>query len=133
MKALKEVMEKGTPNGTVMSFTGKAARVLAVTGPTIHQLVNKTPEETEMRLFMLVLDEHLPIPDGIEVVVNYGLETVRTEHDGRVRGNCMYLRGEPEAFVEWLQPFDGIWTTKSPMLGQWEIVHVKENLEGIEK
>jgi hypothetical protein len=151
MKGIKDVLEKGTPLGTITAFNGKAAKTLEGQGATIHQLVNQRKEEgektmmvknfdnieavsekdlesTEMSVFMLVQDEHVPIPDGIEVVVNYGLETIRTEDNGRVRGNSMYLRGKMSAFVDWLKPFDGIWTTDSPMVGEWKVVHVKKDL-----
>jgi hypothetical protein len=79
-----------------------------------------------MNLIMLVQDEHKPIPDNIKVIWNFGREHIRSNDGRSYCGESTYLQGEPQAFKEWLRPFDGFWVSNNPMVGDWHIEHVRE-------
>lgn len=81
-----------------------------------------------MNLYMLVQDIHLPVPPTIKVVHNFGSEHVRADDGRSYRGDSMILSGDKEAFAEWLKQFDGVWISDNPMLGDWYVVHVKDDL-----
>lgn len=83
-----------------------------------------------MNQIILVTTAMQPVPEGITIVQDYGWENIKIGeawHD-QVGGNCMMLSGEPEAFIDWLQQFDGVWATNNPMIGDWHVVHVKQEL-----
>lgn len=82
-----------------------------------------------MNLIMLVQAEHFPIPENVTVVQNYGPEQLRSE-EGVFLGECVLLSADPAAFVAWLGKFDGIWTSLNPMMGEWEVVHIADELLG---
>lgn len=67
----------------------------------------------------------LPIPNGIEVVDQFGEETIRTETNLYVRGVVTIVRGTQEHYWKWLGHLPGVWTSSSPMLGSWSIRHVR--------
>jgi hypothetical protein len=84
-----------------------------------------------MNMILLVEAWMLPVPPGIEVLQIYGEESIRPNspgpiHQGIVRGTVMLLKGEGEAFVQWLKAADGVWTTLNPMTSKWKVVHTKE-------
>lgn len=88
-----------------------------------------------MNLYLLVEQKHKPIPDNIKVVQNFGPETVFVPKTGSstpsepIYGETVLVKGEEQAFIDWLKPFDGVWTTRSPMLGTWTVVHIKKELK----
>ena len=57
-----------------------------------------------MNFKMLVEACHLPIPDTITVVQNFG----ETNVHGSV-GDLMLLSGDFESFHQWLAPFGEVW------------------------
>ena len=80
---------------------------------------------------ILVRQNMKPIPDTIKIVQDYGLETIIPEGSDlthRIVGRNLLLEGSPEAFVDWLKPFDGVWVCSSPMVGDWKVVHIKREL-----
>ena len=80
---------------------------------------------------ILVRQNMKPIPDTIKTVQDYGLETIIPEGcdiDQQIVGRSLLLEGSPEAFVDWLKPFDGFWVCSSPMVGDWKVVHIKKEL-----
>lgn len=87
--------------------------------------------EAAVRMIMLVEEKFGPVPSGIRVVQEFGDETVVVESKTGskpefVHGTSMFLEGPTQAFVDWLKPFDGVWTTNNPMVGTWKVVHVPE-------
>lgn len=90
-----------------------------------------------MNQIILVQGNMQPVPNDIEVVQDYGLESVvmgdthsSSEElmQNTFRGHSMLLSGEPEAFVEWLKPFNGVWICTNPLFGDWNVVHIKKEL-----
>lgn len=86
-----------------------------------------------MNLFMLVQPQHLPIPEDVHVNQNFGRESVVVAVEGekfpiRLTGECIWMTATPEAFAKWLGPFDGVWITTNPQIGQWQAYHVKPEL-----
>lgn len=78
-----------------------------------------------MKLIMLVQPEvHYPLPASVEVVQDFGEESVRDSEGKCHRGFVILLRGDEDAFKEWLRPFGSVWTTNNPMMG-WELKHIK--------
>lgn len=96
-----------------------------------------------MELILLVEQKMIPVPQNIEVVQEFGRESIipHSEDENEsigdgvnrtIAGTSMYLSGEPEAFIDWLKPFDGVWTCTNPIMGDWKVVHVKRSKEGTE-
>lgn len=85
-----------------------------------------------MLLILLVEPRLLPIPHDVSVIKNFGSECIATFAGGTVErtitADSMYLEGEPEAFVRWLAPHGGVFTTTSPGLGDWSIHHVRADV-----
>ena len=80
-----------------------------------------------MKTILLVQNSMLPVPPTISVLNNWGRETVLLgEREDFAAGDVMLLDGEPQAFVEWLSPFDAVWTSTSPMMGRWSAMHIKQ-------
>lgn len=79
-----------------------------------------------MQLFMLLQEEHTPVPLGIELVQTFGEETVRYD-GGSVHGTVAMLSGEASEFQKWLHTFEGIWISNNPMLGAWRVVHIRQD------
>jgi len=94
-----------------------------------------------VELVMLVEARMWPVPKGIEVVNDWGQLTVRYGTDTgqayvhappfkSASGRHMHLKGEPDAFVQWLKPFDDIHIQKegtNPIQQQFSVVHVDED------
>lgn len=88
-----------------------------------------------MQAILLVEERFGSVPPDIRVVQEFGDEMIVTdveEQGGRrkpvtVRGTSMFLEGPQEAFVRWLKPFDGIWKTSNPMLGDWNVFHIRDD------
>jgi len=89
-----------------------------------------------MDIIMLVQPEHLPIPESIKIIDIFGEESLMVKGESennitkmvKISGKSMYLGGPQAAFTECLKPFDGIWISSNPALGDWEVVHVKPEL-----
>lgn len=91
-----------------------------------------------MNQLILVQGNMHPVPNDIEVLQDYGMETVvagelnqspEEAMQNTFRGNAMLLSGKPEAFINWLKPFNGIWICSNPLIGDWEVVHIKKELQ----
>ena len=82
-----------------------------------------------MNVIMLAQEQHLPFPADIQVVDNYGPESIVVDDNlaNVVRGDVVRLRGEEQAFRNWLKKFDGVWLCSNPMLGDWDVFHVNDN------
>lgn len=86
-----------------------------------------------MQIILLVEPKHLPIPDSITVVKDYGEEAVIPYPNIEVKPICgisMLLSGESQDFVNWLSPFDGVWLCDQPLLGEWNVYHIALELIG---
>lgn len=90
-----------------------------------------------MNQLILVRGNMHPVPNDIEVLQDYGTETVvagelnqsaEEAMQNTFRGNAMLLSGEPQAFINWLKRFDGVWICSNPLIGDWEVVHIKKDL-----
>lgn len=83
-----------------------------------------------MELCLIVTHQMNPIPDGLNVVRDYGRETVIVEgaEHHQIAGVSMHLEGPKEIFIKWLQQFTGVWITNSPGSGAWYVVHIKKEL-----
>lgn len=81
-----------------------------------------------MKIIMLVQEEHLPLPEQITLLQNFGSEGIVDAEHRSHRGESMYLSAEPQAFIDWLGGFEGVWLTDNPMVGDWRIHHIKEKL-----
>lgn len=85
-----------------------------------------------MELYLLVTSAMMPIPTGIEVVKDYGHECVIPDLPDvqealrtQVSGQSMHLSADPQKFVDWLRPYDGIYVCDNLMRSDWQIVHIR--------
>lgn len=83
-------------------------------------------EHGEKTVCILVTDEMKPVPSQIRVALNFGFDSLVTEVGDSVRGEVCILKGTPSDFIEWLKPFDCVWTSLSPATGSWQACHVKD-------
>lgn len=80
-----------------------------------------------MQIIMLLRPEHHPVPANISVYV-FGSETIRSS-DGRCHyGESALVEAPPEVLHAWLKPFDSVWISDNPLVGDWRIVHVKDTI-----
>ena len=81
-----------------------------------------------MKLFVLVTEAMLPIPDTIETK-SFGKEYLITD-DGmnRSSGDSVFINGPDNVVMDWLEKFDKIWTSTNPMMG-WEQISFKKDSE----
>lgn len=83
-----------------------------------------------MHLCLLVEDRLGKVPEGVIIVQDYGWESIVVdEKDGMVsqyHGRAMLLSANPKTFLTWLSPHGETWTSKSPMMGRWELLKVKQ-------
>lgn len=96
-----------------------------------------------MQLIMLVERRMLPVPEGIVVIQEFGHESIIPQTDSgndkdetmlqciarSVQGTSMFVEGEPQAFIDWLKDYDGIWSCNNPMMGDWQVMHIKESVK----
>lgn len=91
-----------------------------------------------MNQLILVQGNMHPVPNDIEVLLRLrfpfrSLEELNQSPEEAMqntfRGNAMLLSGKPEAFINWLKPFNGIWICSNPLIGDWEVVHIKKELQ----
>lgn len=77
-----------------------------------------------MHLIALI-EPHFPnMPEGIEVVNDFGHESIHCE--GKYfHGESRLLSGSAEAFKAWLGGLE-VWSTRNPMMGQWERGTIKQ-------
>jgi len=77
-----------------------------------------------MQISILVESKMLPIPDGVKVLQDYGIESVTLEC-GHVMatGNCMVLSSELEIFKDWLFSADCVWVGNGQ--SRFKAMHIK--------
>lgn len=79
-----------------------------------------------MQLIMLLQPAFGSVPDTLNVVENYGPESIVDPSGTPVaNGNVVYLEGEVVDFVKWLGAQPGIWCCSSPLMGDWQLMHVE--------
>jgi hypothetical protein len=78
-----------------------------------------------MIICILLEDKMKPIPPEVDCTI-FGDERI-VDGDGNILawGDSASISGDSDIIAEWLKPFDGIWTSNNPMMGDWKIVHVK--------
>lgn len=90
-----------------------------------------------MELMLLVTGAMQPIPQNIEVIKNYGMESVvpgdpNHQHlkdlENKIDGEAVHLKGLESNFIAWLKDFDGVWITENIGIGNWRAVHIKPKL-----
>lgn len=78
-----------------------------------------------MQLIMLKTKEIPDPPKDVEIQ-EFGNERIIEPSTGKsVEGISVYVSGPSQSIADWLRPFDGIWISDNPMLGKWQVVHVK--------
>lgn len=80
--------------------------------------------KSEMKnLVILYVPEDLaPKPDSVEIVQEFGSESVRytVGDDVRIkRGTSMLIRASQAGFYQWFKD-TGVWTSSNPMIGDWK-------------
>jgi hypothetical protein len=86
-----------------------------------------------MRVCMLMQEEFLPLPVGVRELANFGHEQLTVNNEDAamppigLSGTVSVVEGLPEDMANWLRDQVGIWVTDNPMLGAWQMVHVKEH------
>lgn len=81
-----------------------------------------------MQICMLVQPAHCPIPDTVKVIQDFGLETVIDADEKRYMGHSMLVESTEQGFIDWLKNCDGVWQCSSPMIGDWQVFHIKKEL-----
>lgn len=80
-----------------------------------------------IKMYLLLTDEMKPVPSTIKCHVFCSERIVNTETgDLLATGESAYVEGTEEEVIKWLKPLKGFWKTKSPQVGPWELVHIKE-------
>lgn len=80
-----------------------------------------------MQLVLLVEPRMTPIPGEITVLRDFGRESVIYGNGPRhtAVGDSMILEGASEDFRRWLSAHSPVWTSKTPVVGMWELLHLK--------
>lgn len=84
-----------------------------------------------MRLNILVTEAMIPLPANVECVQKYGKETIIQGSGVSAQfttGIAMLVDADEKALVDWLKPFDGIWISNNPSSGQWDVVHIQDDV-----
>ena len=81
-----------------------------------------------MNLIALIQPQHMPIPENITVVQEFGYEQILVSDNIRdtISGTSMFLAGTTEAFIAWLKPHGGIWCTDNPLMGIWVFKEIND-------
>lgn len=80
-----------------------------------------------MQICLLVEVRFGPIPSGIKTEEDWGPISIVTSGGGCLSGMHKLLSGEPEAFKDWLRPFDGVWVGEgNPMEQKFRAMHIKD-------
>jgi hypothetical protein len=82
--------------------------------------------DANITICLLKTEDMVGPPDGL-AVTKFGHEMLVNEN-GTVmaRGTPMMVHGPKDLIQKWLTPYDGVWVTHNPMLGDWEVVHVTD-------
>jgi hypothetical protein len=77
-----------------------------------------------MKVHILLTKDLLPLPDGIETVVEFGQTTIVTVDKRHISGLNAFIEGDERTVVEWLASKEGFWNGKgSPALEKFEYLH----------
>lgn len=62
---------------------------------------------------------------GLSVIQDFGFETIVSNNSMQASGLVAYVKGEKQAFRKLLDITGEIWTTTSPMMGEWKLMEKK--------
>lgn len=62
---------------------------------------------------------------SLEVVQEYGKETLMVRNEAVTRGTVALVRGVKEEFHKLLEFVENLWTSTAPMLGEWVLMSSK--------
>lgn len=78
-----------------------------------------------MQIHLLVEPCHLPVPDNIKIIENWGYVGLA---GSTTYGDHMAIEGTEEAISDWLRPFKGVYVGRgTPQLQKFDVMHVKES------
>lgn len=118
---IEEDAEEGDEHISVQFFDAEGrgyGDVCRVMGSSLERVIG---------IFLLQEDRIKPVPDSIKILDAYGRDAIHYEGK-RYIGNVLHVRGTTQAFASWLGEYDGVWVSTNPMLGEWNVVHIKDEL-----
>ncbi len=70
---------------------------------------------------MIVEAKHQPVPHAINIAQSFGTERIVDTNTGEqlAAGTVILAKATVAEFRNWLRPHGPVWTTTSPMLGDW--------------
>jgi len=88
-------------------------------------------EDEEINVCLLVQESYLPVPDNIQVLMNYGRESIKGSQTGEflASGDVCIIQASRGAIRNWLKDFGEIWLSSNPVAGDWEAHSIKEEHE----
>lgn len=90
-----------------------------------YMVYSRNKKENEMQLIILVTPEMKPIPAGMNAH-RFGPESVIDDNNRIIDGESYHISATKEVIKAWLSKFDGFWISNNPMLGNWNLMHVKQ-------
>lgn len=83
-----------------------------------------------INLVLIVTPEMGEVPPWINVVQEFGQETIVAGPAGseRTTGRAMLVQGSEDTLMTWLRPFKEVWTSNSPMTGEWQLQEVAQGV-----